>query len=454
MTGIKQKGMTFTLFSVLLLTGVSTFAATKEHPLYVGWASVDITPPRPVNLVGQMTKRISESVLDPLTATALALETKGENGAEEQAIMISYDLVWTRKEIQQRLQKLVKPVIPDFDVSKLFLNATHTHTAPGVLDGAFYGLYDVSKDKGVMKASEYADFLLEHLAKIAVKAWQNRKPAGVSWALGHSVVGYNRRAQYFDGKSAMYGGTNNQNFSGIEGCEDHGQEMLFFWDQNRKLTGILINIACTSQETEQMLKVSADFWHEVKEELRKKYSKDLFVFPQCAAAGDQSPHLLWRKKAEDIMLQRKGISRRQEIGRRIANAVDEVFPYVNKDIRNDVVFKHTIARINLPVKEPPDLPFYTYDSVTPAEIHILRLGDIAVATNPFELYLDYGIRIKARSKAVLTFVVQLSCQHSGYLPTEKAVKGGGYSADKYIVGPEGGQVLVNETVRLINTMWE
>jgi hypothetical protein len=401
-----------------------------------------------------MTKRISESVQDPLTATALALETKGENGAKEQAIMISYDLVWTRKEIQQRLQKSVKPMNPDFDVSKLFLNATHTHTAPGVLDGAFYGLYDVSKDKGVMKSSEYADFLLEHLAKIAVKAWQSRKPAGVSWALGHSVVGYNRRAQYFDGKSVMYGDTNNQNFSGIEGCEDHGQEMLFFWDQNRKLTGILINVACTAQETEQMHKVSADFWYEVREELRKKYSKDLFIFPQCAAAGDQSPHLLWRRKAEDIMLQRKGISRRQEIGRRITSAVDEVFPYVNKDIRNNVVFKHTVARINLPAKEPPDLPFYTHDSVTPAEIHILRLGDVAVATNPFELYLDYGIRIKARSKAVLTFVVQLSCQHSGYLPTEKAVKGGGYSADKYIIGPEGGQVLVNETVRLINTMWE
>jgi len=35
----------------------------------------------------------------------------------------------------------------------------------------------------------------------------------------------------------------------------------------------------------------------------------------------------------------------------------------------------------------------------------------------------------------------------------KAVKGGGYSADKFIVGPEGGQVLVNETVRLVKEMW-
>jgi hypothetical protein len=85
---------------------------------------------------------------------------------------------------------------------------------------------------------------------------------------------------------------------------------------------------------------------------------------------------------------------------------------------------------------------------------VIRLGDVALATNPFELYLDYGIRMKARSKAVLTFIAQLSCQHSGYLPTERAVRGGGYSADKYLVGPKGGQALVSETVRLINAMWD
>lgn len=154
------------------------------------------------------------------------------------------------------------------------------------------------------------------------------------------------------------------------------------------------------------------------------------------------------------MLQRRGTSRRQEIARRVTEAVDDVLPYARKDIKNELVFVHTVAKINLPTKEPPNLPFYTFDSVKPAEIHIVRLGDVALATNPFELYLDYGIRVKARSKAVLTFIVQLSCQHSGYLPTERASKGGGYSAVEYVVGPEGGQVLVNETVRLINDMWD
>ena len=35
---------------------------------------------------------------------------------------------------------------------------------------------------------------------------------------------------------------------------------------------------------------------------------------------------------------------------------------------------------------------------------------LAIATNRFELCLDFGIRIKARSKAVQTFVVQIAGQ--------------------------------------------
>ncbi|MHC4527814.1 MAG: hypothetical protein ACYS29_08050, partial [Planctomycetota bacterium] len=51
---------------------VEAVQQSTEQTLYVGWASADITPRRPVALVGQMSKRISQSVLDPLTATVLA----------------------------------------------------------------------------------------------------------------------------------------------------------------------------------------------------------------------------------------------------------------------------------------------------------------------------------------------------------------------------------------------
>jgi hypothetical protein len=90
------------------------------------------------------------------------------------------------------------------------------------------------------------------------------------------------------------------------------------------------------------------------------------------------------------------------------------------------------------------------------ELHVIRLGDVAICTNPFELFTDYGVQIKARSKALQTFVIQLAAGPGTYLPTERAVRGGGYSAipQSNVVGPEGGQVLVDRTVEAINTMFD
>ena len=88
------------------------------------------------------------------------------------------------------------------------------------------------------------------------------------------------------------------------------------------------------------------------------------------------------------------------------------------------------------------------------ELHILRLGDVAIATNDFELFTDYGVQIKARSPAVQSFIIQLSGPGT-YIPTELAVRGGSYSAviQSNRVGPEGGQVLVNQTVETIKLLW-
>ena len=91
------------------------------------------------------------------------------------------------------------------------------------------------------------------------------------------------------------------------------------------------------------------------------------------------------------------------------------------------------------------------------ELHVIRLGDIAFASNTHELFSDYGIRIQARSPATQTFVVELcSGGTAGYLPTRLAERGESYSACIYCneVGPEGGDVLVDETIKRIKSLWK
>jgi len=66
-----------------------------------------------------------------------------------------------------------------------------------------------------------------------------------------------------------------------------------------------------------------------------------------------------RSRAESAMAERKGITWRREIGRRIADGVDRALPVARKHIETALVFKHTVARIDLPEKDPPALPFAT-----------------------------------------------------------------------------------------------
>jgi hypothetical protein len=80
---------------------------------------------------------------------------------------------------------------------------------------------------------------------------------------------------------------------------------------------------------------------------------------------------------------------------------------------------------------------------------------IAICTNEFELYTDFGIQMKARSPAIQTFVIQLAGPGT-YLPSERAMKHGGYGAviQSSQIGPDGGQVLVERTVEALKSMWE
>ena len=372
-----------------------------------------------------------------------------------------------------------------------------------------------------MSISDCRRFLSEKIAGIAAEAWKNRKPGGISFGLGHAVVGHNRLAVDHSGKSVMYAKFDTTEFSHFEGYEDHSVNLLYTWDTGKRLTGVMVNLASPSQVSEGSRLISADFWHETRLEVRKQLGDGVFILPQCSAAGDLSPHLLVGKVAETRMQRIMGldsgeaggrrVQRRRQIAISIADAVTSVFQYMSDHIDWDPEFEHRMGRVPLTrrllgkedalqareeaehwkkrysamlakIEENPEkkLEPYWFEDITvaykrmqrgyevvrryelqatqprvPIEVHVLRIGDIAIATNPFELYLDYGIRIKMRSPAVQTFVVQLSGSGS-YLPPARSVEGGSYGSRpaSTIFGPKGGQELVEKTLELIDALWQ
>ena len=490
----------------------------KAGPLLIGWATTDITPEQPVLISGQFHARISEGVMDPLWATVLALESPRDGS---RLVMVGCDLSTLWDSIRDGVRERLRRELPELDPMAVLLSATHTHSGPVTQTTARYRQVATQKvpnrygvDTELLDAMDPVDYVEWATARIAdavARAWRGRAPGGIAFGLGHAVVGHNRLIANFSGQSQMYANTNRPSFSHVEGYEDHSLHVLATYDGERRLTGLVLNVACPSQVSESIYRISADFWHDARVELRERLGEDLFVLPQTAASGDQSPHVLVDKRAEARMQRITGRSRRQQIATRIADGVTAILPFIEKEIEFAPPLEHRVETLPLQRRVIPESDsvraaeqaekyrklyegmlqaieadpklrekprWYhdvsrTYrmmrrhervverfelqqtDPTVPLEVHVARLGDVAFASNPFELYLDYGVQIQSRSKAVQTFVIQLAGPGS-YLPTLRSVAGGGYGAvpASTEIDPEGGRKLVEWTVDAINKFWD
>ncbi|HWL52331.1 MAG TPA: hypothetical protein VNQ90_07845 [Chthoniobacteraceae bacterium] len=481
-------------------------------PLAIGWAEVDITPAsQPVAIAGQFPARLSEGVLDPLKATACALEQGGE-----QVVFVACDLVSISDELRTMTRERLAQGSAGPDPLKVVFNATHTHTGPECrLPGASAGHTSAGGsgvDIGERSVKEYLEFASGQLAACVEKAWAGRAPGGAAFGLDDAVVGRNRRWVDADGVSTMYrlNAPASERFRHIEGYEDHSLNLLATYDEGGRLRGLIVNLPSPSQEQGSLFSLSADFWYEARAELRRRFGEGLFILPQVSAAGELTSHALYEKAARQRMLRLRGVSERQEIANRIADGVGRILPHLEAVIERNPLLRHRVDSIALPLnrlseadvadarqaaeelrltfeeevakleanpelkKEPrwyvPATAAYRRMSwylgvaaraelqktapFKKEEVHFLRLGDIAFASNPFEYYLDYGVQIKVRSPALQTFLIQLAGQGT-YLPSPRSVAGGGYGSvpASNPHGPEAGQILADATVNALRELW-
>lgn len=80
---------------VLAACGLWLALAAAPAPaaeLWIGAATADITPDRPVPLTGNTSVRIGREIQSRLTANILALESRGGERSLDQAILIACDL--------------------------------------------------------------------------------------------------------------------------------------------------------------------------------------------------------------------------------------------------------------------------------------------------------------------------------------------------------------------------
>ncbi|HSI77538.1 MAG TPA: hypothetical protein VK957_16680 [Lunatimonas sp.] len=495
-------------YQIVLLALFGTFqnqlSATTSQSLRIGTASIDITPPLPAAVDGQMRLRVATIAETALSANVVVLESKGDFGKLDVSVLISCDLVTIPYELSGKIKESVAFAIPELDTRKIIINATHTHTG-GVIRDGWYTIPDT-----VTQAGDYQNLVSRQVTQAVVEAWEKRDSGSISWGMGHAKVAYIRRAVYNDGSAKMYGKTNQDDFRKMEGYEDQSILSLFFWDRAGKLVATCINVSSPAQIVESRSTIHADYWDPVRQGLQKKFGSDLVVLGWIGASGDQTPRPMFDQFAEFRMmeLRQKNNSPEfndgtepvdfrtdsylDEVGDRIVNVVVQTYEAVSRDQYREVVFDHVVEEIDLPMRLVTEEEYHNskklrdedlndtdraiefsrrvafYGEVIdryetqqkilqpmyPVEIHALRIGDVVICTNPFEMFTDFGIQIKARSRALQTFIIQLVGPGT-YLATKEALAGGHYSAivESNRVGPEGGQILVDHTISMISALW-
>ncbi len=500
-----------------------------NNRLQIGWASRDVSTTQPVDIPGQFHIRISQGILDPITVTALAIG----DGADL-AIFLSGDFVIIQPDLLTEVREKLAAAVPGLPVEKIIMHCTHTHAGPSYFKSGWIMAAPAEVPHAgleIAASAEYREFLVAQIVGAIAEAYARRAPGGVAYGYGYAVAGHSRRVVYFDdlaqrpgaearagmiveGHAAMYGNTNDPMFSHYEAGADHFINLLYTFDAGGKLTGAIANLPCPSQNSENEARLSASFWNEVRTLLRAQHG-NIFLLPQCAAAGDLAPRLLHYRAAEARRFKLKfgpdnpqnvqEYFQRKDIAERIAVAFDEVLSWAKKDIRTALPLTHVVETVELSRRLITDQEYanetrqleelnrigfkqdgtplerLSADSTLvarrkrsqhilaryaaqqtqakiPMELHVVRLGNIAFASNCFELYMDFQHRIQARSPFEQTFIIQLcgtpykNC--GGYLATERGVWGKGYSASLYCnqISPQGGQELVEKTVRILKDL--
>ena len=344
----------------------------------IGWAKREISTTEPVVVPGQMYQRISEGIHDPLYVTALCVD--GGEG-QDKIIFLSCDIVTPWPGSLQPIRDKLKERRPEIPEEGFILNVTHTHSSLALAGSATKSVDGMD----IFPGDKSRDIFCELAAQAIIEAWDTRAEGGIGYGYGYAVAAHSRRVVYFkeeklarnarqerafmtpSGYAAMYGNTNDELFSHYEAGADHFLNLMFTFDAQQNLTGIVVNVPCPSQLSEHFTKLSADYWTEVRQMVAKEYGESVFVLPQCAAAGDVSPRVLHYKEAQARRMRlkydlpydpklvkannpheyNKVMGERYDIAERILEGIRDVYSWAKKDIQTEVTVRHRVTQMAL-----------------------------------------------------------------------------------------------------------
>lgn len=392
-----------------------------------GACEVVITPPLGSEIPGQFADRRVTEVKDELYVKAIAIESDGEA-----LLLVVVDALFVLATETERIRKRIH-AFTDISPERIMVSATHTHTGPPIWPG---------------QDEAYLAELTRKAADAAILAYRRRQPARIGFGSGREAgIAFNRRFRMKDGTVLTNPGYQNPQLLEPEGPADPEVVVVRIDDEAGRPLAVVTNFAC-HPDTVGGTEACADYPGSLSRSLKLALGAQTVSLFVQGASGNVNHHNFLQPRAiaadhyakmgrilagevlrvrEKIPLQDGGLPLPLGAARCLfplvyRQATEEEAEQARQTLQSPdarpierILAERLLQTMDNPVREAE------------MEIQAFRIGELAVAGLPGELFAELGLRLKAEAPYA-GLIVNTICNgtNTGYVGTREAYANGGY----------------------------
>ncbi len=425
-----------------------------------GFFTTDITPPVGANIPGGFVPSPSTGIHDPLEVTAAVIA-----GDEITLAIVGVDAVSLKTEdvLQARTLAEESSGVP---ADNILVAASHAHTGGPANDV-------LGTDSDLI----YRSRVTNQIANAVTEARARLVPATIGWASGQAEgLAWNRRWVMRDGSHQTHADPDDPDVVESAGPEDPEVLLLAARDLDGEILGFIGNFTChpTVMGGPRFSSGYPGAWRRA---LRTLTGGEM-VFLNGAMGditqvnkrldlpqkGEEGVARMSRALAGESLKLLAGMRWHDDLPLAVATEVFDM-PFRAPSANLLEADRALLAECPWPGDYDRELVFARerillvefIDEVDAArcEVKCLRIGDLAIASSPGQMFCEFGLATKKRSPFDATMFVSIANGNIGYVPTAEAIERGGYEptlcrGSRSI--PEAGDMIVDASVRLLDSL--